>query len=108
MGQHRPGRATPAQRGYGRAHRELRAQWALYVAAGRVSCSAPTCLAEKATGSRRIAPGAAWDLGHDEEDRRKYAGPQHAECNRGQSRRRSQATPPALDPPAAFDPSAWR
>lgn len=107
MGQHRGGRATPAQRGYGRRHRELRKQWAPYVEAGRVDCTAPLCMVERDGGTRRIARGAAWDLGHDETDRRKYAGPQHAECNRGQSRRSPTYPPSALDPLASFDASEW-
>lgn len=108
MGKHLPGRATPAQRGYGKRHRELRKQWEPYVEAGRVDCSAPLCMVERDGGTRRIARGAAWDLGHDETDRRKYAGPQHAECNRGQSRRAPQRVVPALDPTAPFDAGQWR
>ena len=108
MGNHLPGRAPTAQRGYGKRHRDLRAQWAPYVEAGRVNCTAPVCMIEGAGGKRRIARGAAWDLGHDETDRRKYAGPQHQECNRGASRRSPTEPVPALDPSAPFDPSAWR
>jgi hypothetical protein len=29
-----------------------------------------------------IAPWQAWDLGHDDDDRRRYQGPEHASCNR--------------------------
>lgn len=108
MGRHRPDRPSPAQRGYGKRHRELRAQWESYVLAGRVDCTAPLCLVERATGSRRIARSAAWDLGHDETDRRKYAGPQHSECNRGQARRSPVYPAPALDPSAPFDERAWQ
>src|SRR5678815_392683 len=107
MGRHLPGRPTPAQRGYGKRHRELREHWAPYVAAGRVECSAPTCTVELDTGSRRIARTADWDLGHDENDRRKYAGPQHSECNRGQSRRSPIQIAPPVDPSAPFDAKAW-
>jgi hypothetical protein len=106
-GQHRAGRPTAAQRGYGRRHRELRKQWKPIVAEGRVECSAPLCLVEQGGGTRRIAPVAEWDLGHDETDRRKYAGPQHQECNRGQSRRAPSRVVAALDPVAPFDPEAW-
>lgn len=107
MGQHRPGRATPTQRGYGPRHRELRNQWKPYVEAGRVDCTAPLCMVERDGGTRRIARGADWDLGHDETDRRKYAGPQHAECNRGQSRRTPTHPAPAINPTAPFDAGAW-
>jgi len=107
MGKHLPGRATPAQRGYGKRHQELRAQWAPYVAAGRVDCSAPLCMVEESGGTRRIGRNDEWDLGHDETDRRKYAGPQHQECNRGQSRRSPARVTPSVDPSAPFDASAW-
>lgn len=108
MGKHLPGRPSAAARGYGRRHRELRKQWEPNVNAGRVECSAPHCMAEaRPGGTRRIAPGAAWDLGHDETDRTRYKGPQHAECNRGQSRRSPTKQRPPADPPASFDPAAW-
>lgn len=107
MGKHLPGRPSSAARGYGRAHRNLRAQWAPIVEAGGVDCTAPLCMVERDGGTRRIMRGADWDLGHDEADRRKYAGPQHPECNRGQSRRATVRTTPALDPAAPFDPKAW-
>lgn len=108
MGKHLPGRPSTAARGYGKRHQELRAQWAPYVEAGRVDCTAPVCIVAGAGGSRRIARGAPWDLGHDETDRRKYSGPQHQECNRSQSRRSRVNPLPAIDPVAPFDPSAWR
>lgn len=75
--------------------------------AGQVECSAPLCMVEQAGGTRRIAPTAEWDLGHDETDRRRYAGPQHQECNRGQSRRITRHPTPAIDPAAPFDADAW-
>jgi hypothetical protein len=31
---------------------------------------------------RRIEPGQAWDLGHDDVDRSRWRGPEHASCNR--------------------------
>jgi hypothetical protein len=107
MGKHLPGRPSSTARGYGRSHRNLRRQWAPHVEAGGVECSAPLCMVEQGGGSRRIAPTAPWDLGHDETDRRRYAGPQHQECNRGQSRRSPTRVTPALDPAAPFDPGAW-
>lgn len=108
MGRHNPGRPTTSARGYGKRHQDLREHWKPYVAAGRVECSAPVCKVEDATGSRRIARTAEWDLGHDEKDRRKYAGPQHAECNRSQSRRAPAVVEvPPLDPSAPFDASQW-
>ena len=67
------------QRGYGRAHRLRRARWAPKVAAGLVAC---------ARCGRLIAPGASWDLGHDDLDRSVYVGPEHTACNRATSTHR--------------------
>ena len=54
-------------------HRAIRRALAPQVAAGAVSCW--RC-------GRRILPGQPWDLGHDDEDRGRYRGPEHAGCNR--------------------------
>lgn len=81
----RPGRT--AARGYGGPHQRLRAEWAPYVEAGHVDCW--RC-------RQRIAPGAAWDLGHDDRDRTIYRGPEHSECNRGTNRGKS--TDPEPEP----------
>jgi hypothetical protein len=51
-------RGSTTERGYGAAHQALRAQWKFKVDTGTV-------------------------LGHDDSNRNKYAGPEHAnECNR--------------------------
>ena len=63
---------TPAQRGYGSAHRTLRAQWAPAVAMGTVRCV--RC-------HEPIAPNAPWDLGHTD-DRTGYLGLSCSSCNR--------------------------
>jgi hypothetical protein len=60
-------------RGYGVAHQRLRRRFALQVAAGGVSCARCGLL---------IEPGEPWDLGHDDDDRRFYSGPEHRRCNR--------------------------
>lgn len=65
--------ATTAQRGYGAAHQRLRRRWTPFVDAGLAFCV--RC-------RRRILPGQLWDLGHDDVDRSKYTGPEHAACNR--------------------------
>ena len=65
-------RGSRNDRGYGIAHDKLRAQWAPKVAAGTVECW--RCL-------KLIASGTPWDLGHDDTDRAKYRGPEHAHCN---------------------------
>ncbi len=58
---------------YGKTHKRLRSSWAKRVAAGGVSC---------ARCGLPIAVGAEWDLGHDDFDRTRYAGPEHRRCNR--------------------------
>lgn len=89
MGQHRTPRGTSTQRGYGARHQALRAHWAPQVAAGRVTCW--RC-------SQPIGPREEWDLGHDDNDRRRYRGPEHQACNRGASRRSPERITPAIDP----------
>lgn len=72
-------RGSAAERGYGQVHRATRAQWAPMVATGHVRCW--RC-------GEPIEAGAAWDLGHDDEDRSKYRGPEHVgrECAKGGNR----------------------
>jgi hypothetical protein len=72
-------RPNSAARGYGKDHRQLRKQWSERVAAGTVPC---------ARCGHLIAPGDPWDLGHDDTDRTKYCGPEHASCNRATASRR--------------------
>ena len=72
-------RRSTSQRGYGAAHQALRRALAPVVAAGLVRCW--RC-------GRRIRPGEAFDLGHDDIDRGRYRGPEHVACNRGTSSRR--------------------
>ena len=66
-------RGSSTQRGYGHAHQATRAQWAPLVATGHVRCW--RC-------RRHIDAGEPWDLGHDDVDRSRYRGPEHAACNR--------------------------
>lgn len=66
-------RGTSKQRGYDQAHKARRAADAPAVAAGAVHCW--RC-------GNLIRPGTAWDEGHDDFDRSRYRGPEHASCNR--------------------------
>jgi hypothetical protein len=67
-------RGSTTDRGYGAAHQQLRARWAPVVAAGDTRC---------ARCQEVIQPDEPWDLGHDDTDRARYAGPEHARrCNR--------------------------
>lgn len=74
-------RGTRQQRGYDYRHDQLRSRWAPRVAAGAVKCW--RC-------GELIAPDEPWDLGHDDNDRTKYRGPEHAfRCNRSAAGRKS-------------------
>jgi len=64
--------STPA-RGYGHEHQQRRERLAPKVATGTVRC---------ARCGELIAAGERWDLGHDDHDRSRYTGPEHARCNR--------------------------
>ncbi len=69
-------------RGYGWIHQRIRAGWAPLVAAGQVCCL--RC-------GELIQPAAPWDLGHDDNDRRIYTGPEHRRCNRAAAARKANA-----------------
>lgn len=55
-------------RGYGRRHKRLRKWWSPKVRAGVVDC---------ARCGLPIKPNQPWDLGHDDDDRSVYNGPEH-------------------------------
>jgi len=68
----KPAKVSSTARGYGKAHKRLREQWAPLVAAGGVNCW--RC-------GRQILPGTKWHLGHHDWNRSIYQGPEHAQCN---------------------------
>jgi hypothetical protein len=74
-----PNKPGTRMRGYGAHHVALRKRWLLLVQTGQVFC---------ARCGRLIEVGAPWDLGHDDQDRTVYSGPEHARCNRGAPRRK--------------------
>jgi hypothetical protein len=87
-----PRKGTTSQRGYGTQHRHTRAWWAPRVATGTTTC---------ARCGQPIRPGQPWDLGHTD-DRKRYAGPEHANCNRSAgARTRGHATPDTEPTPPA-------
>lgn len=87
---------TQAQRGYDYNHKKLRRQLEPDVNAGRAKCW--RCVANGITdGTEQIKPGQPWDLGHDDNDRTKYRGPEHQHCNRATATRRTTPTGPPID-----------
>jgi hypothetical protein len=79
-------RASTAQRGYGHRHQQLRTHWQARIDAGEViTCWRPDC-------DNRIT-GTEWDLGHDDDDRRIYRGPECTHCNRSAAGKKSQRKP---------------
>lgn len=77
-----PGGTTA--RGYGAAHQRERARWRPRVDALKVTC----WRCDELIIPDHSVRGDGWDLGHDDNDRSKYAGPEHVDCNRATRGRR--------------------
>lgn len=69
--------ASSTERGYGSAHRKKRAVIQKRMDAGEVF----TCW----RCGKPIHQGDQFDLGHDDNDRTQYMGPEHVGCNRATS-----------------------
>jgi hypothetical protein len=76
-------RGSTAERGYGKQHQALRARFEPMVLAGDVRCWRCGDL---------IVPGEPWHLGHKDDDKSVYMGPEHERCNTSAARQ-SQLRP---------------
>jgi hypothetical protein len=90
----RPGGTT--QRGYGPEHRKLRAETQRTVDNGEATCW--RC-------GHPITPEQPWDLGHNDNDRTRYAGPEHQHCNRSAGATQGNTKPPT--PPTRPYTTTW-
>ena len=86
---------TTTQRGYGKPHQRIRARLTPLVLAGGVKCV--RC-------GELIDPHEPWDLGHVDHDPSRYAGPEHARCNRATTGR----LPRSWHPPEESEPEPER
>lgn len=68
--------ASTTDRGYGAQHKARRRREAKNIKAGGVICWRCNQPIPADT------PPDQWDLGHDDNDRTKYMGPEHVRCNR--------------------------
>lgn len=96
-----PSRGSTTARGYGGAHQGLRKRWAQRIAAGGITCW--RC-------GQPINPGDNFDLGHSDDDRSKYMGPEHPRCNRATKGRNKNRQPNAIylvTGPPAGGKSTW-
>lgn len=78
-------RGSRKQRGYGTDHQRLRLALAPLVQAGRATCW--RC-------GLPIAPDDAWHVGHDDHDRTRTRGTEHASCNLSAAGRASHGLEP--------------
>jgi hypothetical protein len=92
----RNARPNTTSRGYGAAHQRMREQLLEAFVPGQpcARCGQP------------ILAAADADLGHDDQDRSKYAGLEHKRCNRATSGRARRGSQSAVRPPAAAPAAA--
>ncbi len=83
--------------GYGAEHKRLRRKWAPKVKRGVVFCWRCGNLIEL-DPSR--PSGEQWHLGHDDDDRSVYRGPEHAACNLRTAAHRAQRRVRVVPTPA--------
>ena len=74
-----PSQGSTTARGYGYRHQQIRRQAARLVASGMAICG--RC-------GQPINPGEPWDLGHADNDKSRYTGPEHRHENRATAGRR--------------------
>jgi hypothetical protein len=72
---------STSDRGYGVEHQKLRKKIQKQMDGGKVFL----CWRD----GKPINPGEPWDLGHDDNDRTKYMGPEHQRCNRAVQRHKA-------------------
>lgn len=73
-------RGTTTERGYDRKHQKLRAKYQREMDAGQVFL----CWRD----GKPVDP-TDWHLGHDDDDRTKYMGPEHPACNTATKRHKA-------------------
>jgi hypothetical protein len=78
---------------YGHHHRTIRARLAPIVRTGTAMC---------ARCGQFIGPNEPWDLGHDDADPTRYAGPEHQKCNRGTINNLRRALEEQTAPPVSY------
>lgn len=79
---------TTTEKGYGGKHQKMRERYEASVRAGGVICW--RC-------NNPIAADGPWDLGHDDNDRTQYRGPEHVGCNRGAPHRKEAGADTSRD-----------
>jgi len=97
---------TTRQRGYGRPHQKLRAQWEPIVNTGQVPCHAIICLEERDGRGRIIRPGTPWQLGHTP-DRTAWTGPEHQRCGAADGARRKNQKRKTIPAQPRVLPTRW-